>query len=126
MIWQLMQQLTFEHKVLIVLYILTYISAMLIQIKDPKTDVTSMDWLLGFITSIIGGIITYFGVMTWANQGLRMLATIVVSLVSYRTIKFIVSNEAQEAFASGFWNGILRCLERLGNSKTKDNDNGRN
>lgn len=95
---------------------------MLIQIKDPKTDVDAMDWVLALLTSFVGGLIAYFAVMKWVNVGMRMAVTIFVSLVSYRTIKFIVSNEAQNDFAKGFWVGIKTVMQRLFNSQPPNNN----
>ena len=116
-------QLQFEHKLLVVLYLLSYLGAMLIQIKDPKVTVEFSDWVLALITSFVGGMIMYFGVMSWANVGVRMGVTILATLVSYRTFKFIVSSESQEDFAKGFWKGIMGALRRLLNSNyNSDND----
>lgn len=102
-----------EHQILIVLYLISYVSAMLIQIKDPKCTVTFLDWVLGLLCSALGGTIMFFGVMQWANIGFRMAATILVSLMSYRTIIFIVSPDTQEQFARGFGKGIMNMLEKL-------------
>lgn len=117
--------LDIHHKILILLYLVTYLAAMLIQIKDPKTDVDWLDWILALLTSFVGGMLTYFAVMKWANLGIRMATTIFVSLVSYRTIKFIVSDEAQNDFAKGFWVGIKTVMQRLFNTPN-NNDNNSN
>lgn len=113
--------LDFEHKVLIVLYVLSYFVAMFIQVRDPKTIVRASDWFLGFVSSSIGGTIAYFFVMKWANIGLRMGITILFSLVSYRLFCFIVSEEAQNAFAKGFWQGIINMVSQFLNNKHNDN-----
>lgn len=109
--------ITPEHKVLAVLYLLSYLMAMFIQIKDKKVKVVWSDWFIGFFTSLIGATLTYFAVASWANLGLRMTMTIIVSLVSYRTFKFILSPETQEKFASGIGNGLLEVLKNFINSK---------
>lgn len=108
--------LTFEHKVLICLYLLSYMGAMFIQIRDPETEVTLSDWFLGFLTSVVGGTITYFIALNWINVGLRMGITIIASLVSYRTFKFIVSKEAQDEFAKGFWKGLVGVAQKFVNN----------
>lgn len=112
-----MEFFTIEHKVLFVLYICSYLMAMFIQIKDPNTKVDFSDWFLALFTSAIGAVITYYIAMSWANIGFRMGATILASLVSYRTFKFIVSEEAQEQFAKGFFSGIMNVLSNLFNAK---------
>lgn len=122
-------QLDIHHKILGVLLLIAYLAAMLIQIRDPKTDVHLTDWILALLCSLLGATITYFVVMKWANIGWRMAITVIVSLVSYRTLKFIVSNEAQDEFARGFWTGIMNALKRLFNADHKppsNNDNGNN
>jgi len=119
-------ELNFEHKILIVLFIISYFGAMFIQVSDPKTAVKASDWFLGFITSVVGAVITYFVVAAWVNLGTRMAATIVASLVSYRTFKFIVSNEAQEDFAKGFWSGVMSILKRVVNNSDNKNQNDPN
>lgn len=116
--------LSIHHKILIILYLVVYLAAMLIQIQDTRTKVKFIDWILAFLTSAVGGIVTYFAIMSWANIGIRMATTLFASLVSYRTIKFIVSNEAQEDFAAGFWAGIKIMLQRLFNTQNSNNDNG--
>ena len=116
------RNLDFEHRILVFLFVLSYFGAMFIQIRDPKAEVKTADWLLGFLTSVVGSTITYFMVSTWTNVGTRMAATIIASLVSYRTFKFIVSNEAQEDFARGFWRGVITTAQRLVNNAA-DNQN---
>lgn len=119
---ELHNNLELHHRILIILYLVTYFAAMLIQIKDPNTRVSFLDWILAFLASSVGGILTYFGVMGWANIGVRMATTIFVSLVSYRTLKFIVSDEAQTAFAKGFFSGLMGILHRLFDAPKKQND----
>ena len=116
--------LDLHHKILIELFLLTYMVAMLIQVRDPKTHVKFSDWILGFLSSVIGGTIAYFFVMKWANLGLRMGVTILFSLVSYRLIVFIVSEEAQKAFAEGFWKGIINLIRNFMNNNNNTDNNG--
>lgn len=118
--------LDIHHKILILLYLVIYLAAMLIQIQDKDTKVKFIDWILAFMTSSVGGLVTYYAVMTWANLGLRMATTLFVSLVSYRTIKFIVSDEAQTDFAKGFWSGIKTIMQRLFNTQPPNNNNNNN
>lgn len=118
--------LEFEHKVLIFLFIISYLGAMAIQIRDPKTRVEVFDWFVGFLTSMVGGIITFFICIGWDNIGLRMGVTIIATLVSYRTFKFILSEDAQNDFAKGFWKGIITSIQRLLNSDPKSTNNNHN
>ena len=119
---QITIDLGLHHKILIGIFLLTYLVAMMIQVRDPKTHVKPSDWVLGFLSSIIGGTIAYFFVAKWANLGLRMGVTILFSLVSYRLIVFIVSEEAQKAFAEGFWKGIINLIRNFMNSNNTNND----
>jgi hypothetical protein len=118
-----MDNLTLEHKVLIGLYLLSYFFAMFIQVKDPKTNVKFSDWVLAFVASFIGATIAYFIAFKWLNVGFRMGVTILASLVSYRTLTFIVSSDSQEAFAKGFLNGLLNLMNNLFNYKHRQNGN---
>lgn len=118
-----MENLTLELKVLVGLYFLSYFFAMFIQVKDPKTNVQFSDWILAFIASLIGGTITFFIAASWLNIGFRMGVTILASLVSYRTLKFMVSSESQDAFAKGFFSGLLNLMSNLFNYKNKENGN---
>jgi len=111
-----------HHEILIGLFLLTYFVAMAIQVRDPKTNVKPSDWVLGFLSSIIGGTVAYFFVAKWANIGLRMGVTILFSLVSYRLLIFIVSEEAQRAFAEGFWKGIINLIRNFMNDKNNKDD----
>ena len=119
----MIKEINLEHSVLIILFILSYFGAMFIQLKDPKVEVHISDWFLAFITSSVGGTIAYFIAMTWQNVGIRIGLTILASLVSYRTFKFIVSSEAQEDFARGFWKGIIMAVQRLLNNQVSTMDN---
>lgn len=118
-----MDNLTLEHKVLIGLYLLSYFFAMFIQVKDPKTNVQFSDWLLALVASFIGATIAYFIAFKWLNVGFRMGVTILASLVSYRTLKFMVSSESQDAFAKGFFNGLLNLMSNLFNYKNNKDGN---
>lgn len=114
--------LQLHHKILIGLFIVIYFVSMGIQVRDPKVNVRISDWIYGFLCSVVGGTVAYFFVMGWANIGLRMGVTLLFSLISYRLVSFIVSDEAQGAFASGFWNGILNIWKNFTN-KNQNNNN---
>lgn len=116
-----MRNITLEHEILIVLYLLSYLGAMFIQIRDPKMRVTWHDWFLALLTSSVGGTITYLMVMGWANMGFRVGVTILSTLLSYRTFKFILSNESQEAFAKGLTTGLLNMLNKVFKNDKDDN-----
>ena len=118
-----MDNITIEHKVLAGLYLLSYFFAMFIQVKDPNVKVKLSDWLMAFVASFIGATITYFIAVNWLNVGFRMGVTILASLVSYRTLTFMTSNQSQNAFAKGFFNGLLNLMSNLFNNKNKENGN---
>jgi TRAP-type uncharacterized transport system fused permease subunit len=121
---QITINLDLHHKILIGLFLLTYLVAMMIQVRDPKTNVKPSDWVLGFLSSIIGGTLAYFFVAKWANIGMRMGFTILFSLVSYRLIVFIVSEEAQKQFAEGFWKGIINMIRNFISNNSNNDNNG--
>jgi hypothetical protein len=109
-----------EYTILLFLCIAAYLFAMVIQVRDPKINVTYSDWILGFIASAIGGTIAFLWALYFANVGTRAFVTVFATLVSYRSFKFIVSSEAQDAFAKGFFNGILNAISRIFNNNNQD------
>lgn len=112
-----------EHQILLVLYLMSYIAAMLIQIRDAKFKVTFLDWIIALLTSSLGGTLMYFGVMSWANFGGKFVLTIIISIMSPRTFKYLVTDEVQQDFASGFWTGIKSLFQRVFSIETNKNKN---
>lgn len=111
----MIETITPQHKVLIVLYVLSYFMAMFIQIKDKKVKVSFSDWIVAFFTSLIGATLAYFAVSGWENYGLVMTVTILASLISPRTFKFIMAPETQNKFASGIVNGAIEVIKNFMN-----------
>lgn len=87
-----------EFHVLIVLFLLTYILSIAIQIRENNVKFKVADYFISFLSSLTGATIAFFATSVLDNIGFRIGFTILASLISYRIIRFIVSKEGQEEF----------------------------
>jgi hypothetical protein len=106
-----------EQSILITLCILSYFVAMAIQIRDPKNTVSTIDWVLSFISSCIGATVAYFFALEYLNVGTRMFITILASLISYRFMELVASKEVQGKIAGSFINAIIDFFSRIKNKQ---------
>lgn len=95
-----------ELSVLIALVLAAYIVGMVIQVRDKEIKIDRFDWVLSFMSSFIGATITYFGVFSWVNQGIKIGFTVLASLITYPIFKFIVSKKGRDGFIQLFKNKI--------------------
>ncbi len=99
--------LNIDETTLIVVFVISYMVAMYIQVNDPEIRVTRPDWIIGFLASCIGGFIAYkFSSFTTDNPGETMFWTILASVTSPRAFKFIVNPKVQDRLISSIFNRI--------------------
>lgn len=112
-----------EHTLLLVLCVVSYFVAMIIQIRDPSVEVSGSDWILGLISSSVWGTVAYFFAAQWINVGSRMFVTILATLVSYRFMKFVSSKTFQETIINAFVQWLMNLIKgKAGNSEQNDTD----
>lgn len=110
--------LSFDDTALIVVFLISYLVSMYIQVNDPDIKVTKPDWIIGFLSSFIGGYIAYrFFSFATDNPGEVMFYSILASVVSPRAFKILVNHNVQEKLIKGFLNGVLNTF-----SKNKEDD----
>lgn len=104
---------TLEHKILIIMYLITYPVAMFIQVRDPDIKVDFGDWILSFFANLIGAALIYFIVEKYLIMGVRFVITVFLSLYTYRIFKFILSKDSQEDVVRGFRDWASRFFKRI-------------
>lgn len=105
--------ITNEHKLLVIMYLIAYPVAMIIQVRDPKLIVDVIDWILTFFSNLLGAIIIYMMVHKWENIGFRLALVVFGSLFTYRTLIFILSMESQNTISRTFIGGLVRMLNNI-------------
>lgn len=109
--------ISFDETTLIVVFIISYLVSMYIQVNDPDVNVKKPDWIIGFLASCIGGFIAYkFTAFTSQNPGEIMFWTILASVTSPRAFKFISNPKTQDRLIDSFFDKITKKRQ------TDDND----
>lgn len=115
------QHISFDDTTLIVVYVVSYLVSMYIQVNDPEVNVKKADWIIGFFASCVGGYIAYkFTGFRSENPGEIMFWTIVASVTSPRAFRFISNPNTQDRLINSMFDLILRRK-----SKDSENDNDR-
>jgi len=108
----------FDDAALIIVFLISYFVSMYIQMNDPDIKLNRPDWIIGFLSSFVGGYVAYqFCSFTTDNPGEVMFYSILASVVSPKAFKILVNHNVQEKLIKGFLSGILNAF-----SKNKDTD----
>jgi hypothetical protein len=113
--------MNFDDATLLVVFIVSYLVSMYIQVNDPEINVKKPDWIIGLMCSVIGGFIAYkFTAFTTENPGEIMFWTILASVTSPRFFKFISNPKVQERLINSMFNRITGTSQNNGNDNTRD------
>lgn len=121
-----MNHLTPEQIIVIILFVLSYFVAMLIQVFDHKKKLKIKDWIIGFLSSLLGGATSFLFSLKWSNLGLRVGFIIFISIFSYRILRNLTEDESQEITAKGVVTKIKKMMdidpdENKSNNKSNNN-----
>jgi hypothetical protein len=112
--------IAYDDSALIMVFVVSYFVSMYIQVHDPEIKVTGPDWVIGFLSSLIGGYVAYsFFTFVTDNPGEVMFYTILASVISPKAFKILVNHKVQEKLIRGF-------LDLLINTFSKNRNDDRN
>ncbi len=116
--------ITLIDKILIVVFIMSYIASMLLQVDNPKIEVRPKDWFLNFLCSSLGVTVAWGFFLNWVSLGPKFLLVIIATAVSYPTYKYLNSEEGQAQFGGSIARGLVNMIiNGLKGEKTDKMDN---
>ncbi|WP_424493879.1 hypothetical protein [Salinimicrobium sp. GXAS 041] len=101
---------TLVDKILISVFIMSYITSMLIQVDNPKIEVRPKDWLLNFLCSSLGVAAAWGWALNWVNLGAKMIIIMIATAVSYPTFKYLNSEQGQTQFGGSIARGLVNMI----------------
>jgi hypothetical protein len=111
----------YDDSALIIVFIISYLVSMYIQVHDPDIKVTKPDWVIGFLCSMVGGYVAYtFFTHVTDNPGEVMFYTILSSVVSPKAFKLLVNPKIQERIIRAILDGLVNTFSKNRSSNDRD------
>lgn len=96
-----------DNSALIAVFAISYVVSMYIQHNDPEINLKRADWIIGFLSSCVGGFIAFkFTAHITENPGEIMFWTIASSVTSPRAFKFLANAKIQDRLINSIFNRI--------------------